>query len=100
MNSDISELTIAFLEVDNGETTIISLDSDAILIDCGEDSSSNVIDFLESTNVRTLKLALITHSDLDHAGGVIDVLKNFKGKTDSLAFFSDRVMENNPASEK
>jgi len=95
MDAKASELTVAFLEVDTGDTTVVLIPGggEAMLVDCGMGSADNVLDFLKQAEVRLLKLVMITHSDLDHAGGVIELLNNFGGQTAYLAFLPDRVRQ-------
>jgi len=97
MGAEASELTVAFLEVDRGDATVVLTPggSEAMLVDCGMGSAASVLDFLQQARVRLLKLVVITHSDLDHVGGVVELLKNFKGQTEYLAFLPDRVRQAN-----
>ena len=97
-SSNNSELIAAFLDVGRGDATVIlsPLAGSGILVDCPAGAAPIVADFLESTGVSSLKLVVITHSDLDHAGGVIDVITGFSGTTECLAFFHDRVLETSP----
>jgi len=102
MDVKASELTVAFLAVGEGDATIILVPgcAEAILVDCGQGSAASVLDFLEQTKVRLLKLVVITHSDLDHCGSMVGVLNNFEGQTACLAFLPDRVRQLNPIEDR
>jgi len=71
-----------FLNVGQGDSTLIILENGAkILVDCGP--NQNVLQALGRQLHffdRQIDYLLITHPDLDHYGGCIDVLKRFKVK--------------------
>lgn len=93
-----AELIVAFLEVGQGDATVVVApdESAGAVIDCADGAAPIVTDFLERCNVRVLKLVMVTHSDLDHAGGIVDVVRNFNGPTEWLAAFPDRPGSTNP----
>ena len=93
MDARPSEASVIFLEVDRGDATIVLVPGggEAILVDCGVGSAATVLDLLDRAKVRLLSLVTITHSDLDHAGGVVEFLNNFEGQTARIAFLPDRV---------
>ena len=82
------ELSAIFLDVGQGDSTIVSLpDGGGVLVDCPAGSAPIVVDHLESAQITSLELVVISHSDLDHAGGVVDTIRGFPGQTLKLAFF-------------
>ena len=91
------ELSAIFLDVGQGDSTVVVLpDGGGILVDCPSGSAPAVVDQLENAQVTSLNLVVVSHSDLDHAGGIVDTITGFRGETVELAFFPDRVREPNP----
>lgn len=91
------EVRVAFLDVGQGDSTVIVLPdrSTAIVVDCP--SKKTTIDYLDESGIVRLSHVFISHSDNDHIGGVVDLVANFRqiGNTDSLAWNLDtyRVRE-------
>lgn len=89
-------LNVAFLDVGQGDSTVIILpdSQSAILVDCPESQAPMVFDFLEAHRIQVIKYAFITHSDLDHAGGMVDLINQFHsegGEVRYLAYLHDRL---------
>lgn len=79
-SGDVSYLTVAFLDVGQGDAIYIETpDGIQLLIDGGPDSS--VLRELSSQLPhfdRTIDIVLATHSDKDHIGGLVDVLNRYE----------------------
>lgn len=87
-------ITVTFLDVGQGDSTVVALpDHGGILIDCPGGSGVTVVDRLEYSAITTLNLVVISHSDIDHAGGVVDVVKSFSGTTLKIAALIDRTLK-------
>ncbi len=75
-----SRLTVAFLDVGQGDATFIKAPGGVqMLIDGGANASvlrelGEVMPFYD----RSINIVLATHADQDHIGGLIEVLKRFK----------------------
>lgn len=73
---------ITFLNIGQGDATLINFDNgQKMLVDCGPDKSvlarlSRALPLWD----RTIDYLLITHPDLDHYGGCVDVLRRYKIK--------------------
>ncbi len=81
-NSGNSELEIHFIDVGQGDATLIMCDGEAMLIDAGDnDKGSQVQLYLSKRNVKQLKYAIGTHPDSDHIGGLDVVLYKFDCET-------------------
>jgi len=82
------EITVAFLDVGQGDSAVIILpdQSSAIVVDCFRDSVA--IDYLEGKSVNTLSYVFLTHTDIDHIGGVVGLLENF-GQVDGIGYNHD-----------
>lgn len=81
--SDVDGLTVAFLDVGQGDAIYIETpDGVQVLIDGGPDSGvvrelAKQLPFYD----RDLDVVLATHSDKDHIGGLIDVLARYEVET-------------------
>ena len=68
-----------FVDVGQGDATLIFADGKTILIDTGEKDSQNVlINYLEDKGVETINYFIITHFDSDHFGEATEVLESFQ----------------------
>lgn len=77
-----SELTIHFLDVGQGDATLIACDGEYMLIDAGDnDKGTAVQNYLTKQGVTTLKYVVGTHPDEDHIGGLDVILYKFECET-------------------
>lgn len=75
---DGSGLEIHYLDVGQGDSTLILCGGHAMLIDAGDnDRGTAVQSYLESQGVTTLDYVIGTHPDADHIGGLDVVLYKF-----------------------
>jgi competence protein ComEC len=76
------EFRVSFLDVGQGDATLIQFNNgEQMLVDCGKDRQvlsrlGSVLPFYD----RSIDYLLVTHPDLDHYGGCIDVLRNYTVK--------------------
>lgn len=78
-NSFGSFLTVNFIDVGQGDSTLITCKDTAILIDAGESGEEQtVIDYLKDKGVTELSLVVATHPHSDHIGGLPGVMESFK----------------------
>ncbi len=68
-----SDLTISFLDVGQGDATLIQLGSTAVLVDSGPPGAP-ILARLRDAGVRRLDVLVLTHDALDHDGGTAAVL--------------------------
>ena len=95
------ELLITFLDVGQGDSTVVVLpDGGGVLVDSAAGSAPLVVDYLERAQVNSLELVVITHSDLDHAGDVIEVINGFQGPIRRIAVLPDRVLKTDPQANR
>lgn len=72
------EISVHFVDVEQGDCELIIAGDTTVLIDCGEKIySSRVISYLESQGVRKLDYVIATHPHEDHIGGMADIMKEF-----------------------
>src|SRR3989344_8274628 len=74
-----NDLSLYFLNVGQGDSSLLNLGNVQIVIDTGRDFK--VLDelkkVLQSTD-RYIDLIVITHPDFDHYGGTLDILKRYE----------------------
>ena len=78
--SDVTEdLTVHFLDIGQGDCTLLTQDGHAMLIDAGyEKSSDELLALLEKQGVSHLEALVLTHFDKDHVGGADHVLEELE----------------------
>jgi competence protein ComEC len=71
-------LTIAFIDVGQGDSTLVILpNAKTLLIDGGErESSGKVLANLQEHGLSHIDVVVATHPHADHIGGLIDIIKN------------------------
>lgn len=71
-------LRAMFLDVGQGDCTLLQTTQGNILIDCGPEASQETLcRKLKSYGVKRLSLLILTHGDEDHIGGADAVLETF-----------------------
>jgi competence protein ComEC len=73
------ELRIHFVDVGQGDATIVELpDGKVMLIDGGngsDEANKSLIRYLNALDVDFIDYLVVTHADVDHCGGLTEVLK-------------------------
>jgi beta-lactamase superfamily II metal-dependent hydrolase len=70
---------IHYIDVGQGDATLVLADGMSVLIDTGVNDSENVlINYLKDKDIQTLDYFIITHFDSDHYGEAADIVDNFK----------------------
>lgn len=79
-NSDIPQLKVYFLDVGQGDSTIVILpNKKVVLIDGGANMYGNeVVKVLHKFKIKKIDLLVATHPDIDHIGGLLTVLKKMR----------------------
>jgi competence protein ComEC len=87
--------TIACVDVGQGDCTV-AIDDDTgegLLIDCRSGHHAQALGELERLGLTELRAAIVSHSQLDHFGGVLDVLEALADRfTGTLHFNHDSFM--------
>jgi len=79
---DNDYVSVDFIDVGQGDATLIKYKDTEMLIDCGDNSRGpEVADFLKEKGVTYLEYLMITHPDSDHLGGCDDVLRRIPTHT-------------------
>jgi competence protein ComEC len=76
LNSRISIDGIYFLNVGQGDGTVVVENNRALVIDC----FTNTYEFLSSNNINNVDLLMVTHSDIDHNKDFQRIIDNCKVK--------------------
>ena len=67
-----------FIDVGQGDATLIMIGDKNILVDTGERSAKDtLIDYLDEHDVETIEYFVITHFDSDHFANAVDVLEEY-----------------------
>lgn len=77
-STEDSTLEMHFLDVGQGDCTLITCDGHSMLIDAGKnDQGTEIQSYLESKGIENLDYVIGTHPDSDHIGGLDVVLYKF-----------------------
>lgn len=79
-NLDLEDNMIThFIDVGQGDCTLIQVNNKNLLIDSGtSDSKQKLIRYLKKNNITKLDFIVATHPHEDHIGGMANVIKNFE----------------------
>lgn len=79
--TDLSGLKVHFIDVGQGDSTLLQFSDEAedftILIDAGNWTGDEVVNYLKSQHVTQIDIAIGTHPDADHIGQLDQVINNF-----------------------
>ncbi|MBQ9374869.1 MAG: MBL fold metallo-hydrolase [Ruminococcus sp.] len=79
---DNTDTQVYFVDVGQGDATLVTSDGHNMLIDTGErDDKNTLIHFLEEHDIQSLDYLIISHPHTDHMGEASDILKQFDTKT-------------------
>ena len=69
---------VHYIDVGQGDCSLIEADGNYMLIDAGENGhEQQIINYLNSVGVKKLDYVIITHQHSDHIGGIPEVLEEF-----------------------
>lgn len=72
------ELQVHFIDVGQGDATLLCCGEEAMLIDAGDnDQGTKIQNYLQKQEIETLKYVICTHPDADHIGGMDVILYKF-----------------------
>ncbi|PSL40381.1 beta-lactamase superfamily II metal-dependent hydrolase [Planomicrobium soli] len=70
-------LQVHFIDVGQGDATLLVTEEHTMLIDAGDWNSTATIDYLKQQGIEKIDIAVGTHPDSDHIGQLADVINNF-----------------------
>ncbi|MCM1124453.1 MAG: MBL fold metallo-hydrolase [Eubacterium sp.] len=72
------KMEVHFIDVGQGDATLITCGGHAMLIDSGDDTKGTAIqNYLKKQNIKQLDYLLLTHPDADHIGGAPVIITKF-----------------------
>ena len=91
------KMQVHFIDVGQGDCTLIQTSEAVILIDAGEAGEADkVINFLKDRDIKKIDCCIATHPHTDHIGGLPDVFEEFDVDTVITTEFSE---ENEPTTD-
>ena len=79
---ELAELEVHFIDVGQGDSTLIVCDGETLLIDAGDNDKGTTVQlYLQKQGITELDYVIGTHTDADHIGGMDVVLYKFDCKT-------------------
>ncbi len=77
-NDKNNDFSVHFIDVGQGDCTLVLSNNMAMLIDAGENGhETDVINYLRSMKIDKLDYIIATHQHSDHIGGIPEVLEEF-----------------------
>ncbi len=77
-----ADTTVEFLDVGQGDCTLVSSAGHYMLIDTGDrDSDDGVLNYLKESGIETLDCMLLTHPHADHIGEAADIAEQIEVKS-------------------
>lgn len=74
-----ADLEIHFIDVGQGDCSLIKWEGASILIDCGErEQADTVLKYLKKQGVKKLDYIIATHPHSDHIGGMGDIISELE----------------------
>ncbi|MDU9025316.1 ComEC/Rec2 family competence protein [Pseudomonas corrugata] len=83
--------SLTVLDVGHGNATVLSDNGKVVLIDTAE--RAKIQGFLKEAGIKDIDLLIISHSDQDHIGGLINILSNDEYNVKRLVINSDSIKE-------
>lgn len=71
-------LTVHYIDVGQGDATLLEFDGHAVLIDAGHWKSTQAVDYLKTAGIEAIDIAIGTHPDADHIGQLAQVIGEFE----------------------
>ncbi len=74
----IDELEVHFIDVGQGDATLIKCGESVMLIDAGENDKGTLVqNYIKKQGVKTLDYLILTHPDSDHIGGADVIITKY-----------------------
>lgn len=79
---DKAELTVSYIDVGQGDATLIECGDDVMLIDAGLYKESRAVtSYIKERGIKSLDYCVATHPHADHIGGMSEVIYSFDVET-------------------
>lgn len=77
-SSELEPMEVHFIDVGQGDATLIKCGESAMLIDAGENDKGTLVqNYLKKQGVKSLDYLIITHPDSDHSGGADVIITKY-----------------------
>ncbi|WP_236203491.1 ComEC/Rec2 family competence protein [Pseudomonas protegens] len=83
--------SLTVLDVGHGNSTILSDEGKVVLIDTAD--RTRIQGYLQKKGIRDIELVIISHSDQDHIGGLINLLSSEEYNVRRLVINSDSIKD-------
>lgn len=91
-----SELRVHYLDVGQGDSVLIEFPDDTnMLIDSGDrnnDTAEYIVDYLSGLDIEVLDYLMLTHTDSDHVGNMVQVLEAFEVEKAYVPYIEEGVI--------
>ena len=78
MSEEENEVSVTFIDVGQGDSTLICDGNEAMLIDTGAyEGYDNLIEILYEKNIDVIDVLVLTHPDADHIQNAVDIMENY-----------------------
>jgi competence protein ComEC len=95
-NVNTNNMIVHFIDVGQGDCTLIQVNNKNILIDAGpSDSKENIYKYFKSLNIKSFDYLIATHPHEDHIGNMAYIIDNY----DVLNFYAPKITNNTKSFE-
>ena len=99
--TDSEELTVTFIDVGQGDSTLIQCGDKLMLIDAGESGNEDkILNLIHKSGFDKIDLLIATHPHSDHIGSMPAILKRIKVDTVIMPYISEASMPTTRIYEK
>ena len=82
LNSEYDGLTVSFIDIGQGDATLIECGGEAMLIDAGIYSEKEtLVSYISNRGIKDIKYCVATHPHSDHIGAMDEVIYKFDVET-------------------
>lgn len=90
--NDSGRMEVHFIDVGQGDATLVTCDDKAMLIDAGDNSMGTTVQlYLQKQGIEKIDYLILTHPDADHIGGADVIVTKFEIAN---VFMSDFTKDN------
>lgn len=98
---DSEKMYVSFIDVGQGNCTLVTCGDSAILVDSGETGAAqDVISYIKNRNIDKLDCVIATHPHSDHIGGMAQILTEFEIKDVIMPEIPDDIIPTTKTYEK